>query len=194
MSDGKPKQAVKAFWETGSAGEFWAVGDNIAEQLAAEISVGMGSDHLQWALAGPNSLAGIDLSNRSIAFTGKRLTLNGKTPRLAIADCETLPLADCGFDLVYSWGVLHHTPDTPAAITEAHRVLRPGGVAKNMIYHDRSLTGYMLWLRYGLLRGRPWISLGEIYDRYLESPGTKAYSVADARDLFVESSQVTIRV
>ena len=45
---------------------------DIAEQLAAEICVGMGTDHLQWALAGPNSLAGIDLSNRSITFTGKR--------------------------------------------------------------------------------------------------------------------------
>ena len=50
-----------------------------------------------------------------------------------------------------------------------------------MIYHRRSLVGLMLWLRYGLLAGRPGRSLDEIYAQHLESPGTKAYSPARAR-------------
>lgn len=55
------------------------------------------------------------------------------------------------------------------------------------------MIGYMLWVRYALLRLRPWITLREIYARYLESPGTKAYSVAEARQLFSGFRDVTIK-
>ena len=62
-----------------------------------------------------------------------------------------------------------------------------------MIYHKWSMIGYMLWVRYALLRLRPWITLREIYARYLESLGTKAYSVAEARQLFAEFRDVIIK-
>jgi len=73
------------------------------------------------------------------------------------------------------------------------RVLRKGGTARIMVYSKWSLIGLMLWLRYALLRGRPWTSLREIYDRYLESPGTKAYTVAEARELCAGFREVRIR-
>jgi SAM-dependent methyltransferase len=79
---------------------------------------------------------------------------------------------------------LHHSPDTPKAIEEVYRVLKPGGEAKIMIYHKYSFVGYMLWLRYGLLRLRPFCGLKAIYSKYLESPGTKAYSTPEAKLLF----------
>ena len=63
-----------------------------------------------------------------------------------------------------------------------------------MIYHKWSLVGSMLWIRYALLGLRPWLSLTQIYARYLESPGTKAYSVAEARQLFSAFTQVKIRI
>ena len=91
---------------------------------------------------------------------------------------------------MYSWGVLHHSPDTPRAIAEVHRVLRPGGVARVMIYHYWSITGYMLWLRYGLLRGR---SLRYVYAKYLESPGTKAYTIEEAEHMFRDFKAVFAR-
>jgi SAM-dependent methyltransferase len=55
-----------------------------------------------------------------------------------VADAETLDFRDNSFDLVYSHGVLHHTPDTTAAVREIHRVLRPGGKAVVMLYHRDS--------------------------------------------------------
>ena len=61
-----------------------------------------------------------------------------------------------------------------------------------MIYHKWSMIGYMLWVRYALLRLRQWITLTEIYSKYLESPGTKAYSVGEARQLFSDFRDVTI--
>ncbi len=62
-----------------------------------------------------------------------------------------------------------------------------------MIYHKWSMIGIMLWLRYALLAGRPWRSLRSVYAEHLESPGTKAYSVAEARGLFAAFSEVRIR-
>lgn len=61
-----------------------------------------------------------------------------------------------------------------------------------MIYHKHSLVGYMLWLRYGLLTGRPLRPLSDIYANHLESPGTKAYTVDEARTLFRTIAEVRI--
>lgn len=148
-----------------------------------EIGVGMGSDHQLWAEQQPQRLCGVDLTERAIEFTSNRLALSSTlNSELRKADAENLPFPDRTFDIVYSWGVLHHTPDTQKAFAEAARVLRPGGVARIMIYHTWSLTGFMLWLRYGLARGK-FPSMAEIYSEHLESPGTKAYTVKQAHEL-----------
>ncbi len=159
-----------------------------------EIGVGMGSDHSMWAEASPRSLTGIDLTPRAVEFTRQHLDAAQLESELRVADAENLPFEDACFDLVYSWGVLHHSPDTPKAFKEVLRVLRPGGTAKVMIYHTHSLTGYLLWLRFGLLRLRPWLSLQKIYSAYLESPGTKAYTRREARDLCDGFSDVEIEI
>lgn len=166
--------------------------DTTAGLRVLEIGVGLGADHCRFAQAGAR-LAGIDLTPRAVAHTRRRLALFGLDSALAVGDAENLAFPSDTFDVVYSWGVLHHSPDTPRAVSEVHRVLRTGGVAKVMIYHKWSLVGYMLWLRYALLRLRPWLTLSEVYSRYLESPGTKAYSVAEARRLFGAFSSVSAR-
>ena len=157
-----------------------------------EIGVGLGADHHRFAQAGAR-LTGIDLTERAVEHTRRRLALFGLSSDLRVGDAESLPFADESFDQVYSWGVLHHSPDTARAVDEVRRVLRPGGgVARIMIYHRYSLVGYMLWLRYALLTLQPWRSLNEIYACHLESPGTKAYTIDDARSLFGTFSEVEI--
>src|SRR5262249_10849053 len=157
-----------------------------------EIGVGLGADHQLFAAAGAR-LSGVDLTERAIEHTRRRLHLFGLQSDLRVANAESLPFADRSFDVVYSWGVLHHSPDTPKAVDETWRVLRPDGMARVMIYHRHSLVGYMLWIRYALLTGRPWLSLTDIYSHHLESPGTKAYTVGEARPLFGKFSRVEIR-
>jgi SAM-dependent methyltransferase len=157
-----------------------------------EIGVGLGADHQRFAEAGA-LLCGIDLTERAVAHARRRLELFGLPSALSQGDAESLSFPDEHFDVVYSWGVIHHTPDTRRAVAQIHRVLKPGGVAKVMIYHRRSLVGYMLWARYALLGLRPWMTLTEVYARYLESPGTKAYSVSGARQLFAAFSTVAIQ-
>jgi SAM-dependent methyltransferase len=145
-----------------------------------EIGVGLGADHQCFAQAGAH-LFGIDLTPRAIEHTTRRLAVFGLKSTLAVGDAESLTFGDNTFDVVYSWGVLHHSPDTPKAFREVLRVLKPGGVARIMIYQKWSIVGLMLWIRYGLLRLRPWTSMSEIYSKHLESPGTKAYTPAEAR-------------
>jgi SAM-dependent methyltransferase len=156
-----------------------------------EIGVGLGADHQRFAEAGAD-LYGIDLTERAVEHTKRRLALFSLSSTLAVGDAEHLDFPDQNFELVYSWGVLHHSPDTPKAIAEVYRVLKPGGQAKIMIYHTWSMIGLMLWLRYAVLAGRPWRSLRSIYAEHLESPGTKAYSYAEARLLFTQFTDVKI--
>ncbi|MFZ0301087.1 MAG: class I SAM-dependent methyltransferase [Terracidiphilus sp.] len=213
------KQAVKDFWNRASCGEVYAGGDTMRNRLDAqaeerrrlepyiaefaryssakgkrvlEIGVGMGADHLEFAKAQPASLTGIDLTERAIEFTRSRLELYGFVPNIMVGDAEGLPFADDSFDIVYSFGVLHHTPNTAQAIREVYRVLAPGGVARIMIYHKYSITGYMLWLRYGLFAGKPARPLKEIYAHYLESPGTKAFTREESRQMFTQFEEVSI--
>jgi SAM-dependent methyltransferase len=214
------KSDVRDFWDAAACGEVYADGPSLADQLATqariryelepylapfarfddgrdkdvlEIGVGMGADHLRWARSRPRSLTGVDLTPRAVELTRQRLGLAGLASELRVADAENLPFPDASFDLVYSWGVLHHSPDTPRAIAEVRRVLRPGGTARVMIYHKWSIVGLMLWARYGLLAGRPTTSLSEIYATHLESPGTKAYTVDEARELFAAFRAVHAR-
>ena len=147
-----------------------------------EIGVGLGADHQQFAEAGA-ILTGIDLTQRAIEHTKHRFDTFKLQSTLMNCDAENLSFSDETFDIVYSWGVLHHSPNTPRAIGEVLRVLKPGGTVRIMIYSKWSLVGIMLWIRYALMKLRPWMTITEIYSRYLESPGTKAYTIAEAQIL-----------
>jgi ubiquinone/menaquinone biosynthesis C-methylase UbiE len=217
MSNHSGKEEVRAYWEASSCGEVYSSGADLRAQLDAqarmryalepyisgfakfdngrgrdvlEIGVGMGADHLEWARAQPRMLVGVDLTRRAVAFTDVRLRSHGITPHLAATDAEDLPFQDASFDIVYSWGVLHHSPDTPRAVSEVWRVLRPGGVALVMIYHARSIVTWMLWLRYALFAGRPFRSMSDVCANHLESPGTKVYSIREARQMFSRFASV----
>jgi len=148
-----------------------------------EVGVGLGADHQKFSENGA-LLAGIDLTERAVEHARRRLALFSLQSDLRVADAENLPFQDGEFDLVYSWGVIHHSPNTEQAAREILRVLRPGGEFRVMIYHKYSLVGFMLWLRYALAKGRVFVSLDEIYSDHLESPGTKAFTIKEAGDLF----------
>jgi SAM-dependent methyltransferase len=153
------------------------------DRRVLEVGVGAATDFVRFARAGA-LLSGIDLTPHAAALARRRLEREGLTADVRVGDAEQLPFPDGEFDFVYSWGVIHHTADTPAAAREIVRVVRPGGEVCVMIYHRRSLVGLQCWLVYGLLRGRPLRSVRDVLWHHVESPGTKAYSTAEARELF----------
>jgi ubiquinone/menaquinone biosynthesis C-methylase UbiE len=167
-----------------------------------EVGCGMGSDLLQFARGGARCV-GVDLTPRSVEITRHRFKLYGADGSFMISDGEHLPFQSESFDVVYSNGVLHHTPDTAGAIREVHRVLRPGGVAKIMLYHRNSLNYWIeIVLRRGVLgleflRGR---SAEQIMSRVIEfsdhdaRPLVKVYSRRQARELFGMFKDVRVDV
>lgn len=102
-----------------------------------EIGCGLGTDGAQFAKAGAD-YTGVDLTEAAVELARQRFALFNLPGTFQTADAENLDFADDSFDLVYSHGVLHHTPDTAGAIREIHRVLRPGGRAIVMLYHRNS--------------------------------------------------------
>jgi SAM-dependent methyltransferase len=110
-----------------------------------EIGCGLGTDGAQFAKAGAD-YTGVDLTEAAIELARTRFEVSGLKGEFQVADAENLDFADESFDLVYSHGVLHHTPDTARAVREIHRVLRPGGRAIVMLYH-RGSYNYRVGIR-----------------------------------------------
>src|SRR5437016_3110699 len=167
------KQRVRAFWQTHPCGtkfsdaeigtpEFferieahryrkeWHI--PVAANFAAtrglkvlEIGCGMGTDGAQFAKAGAD-YTGIDLTEAAIELARKRFALSHLNGEFRVSDAENLDFDDESFDLVYSHGVLHHTPDIRAAVREIHRVLKPRGQAIVMLYH-RGSYNYRIGIR-----------------------------------------------
>jgi ubiquinone/menaquinone biosynthesis C-methylase UbiE len=104
-----------------------------------EIGCGCGSEAERFARAGAHYTA-VDLTNAAVNITRLRFQLANLEGRFVQGDAENLPFADGSFDLVYSHGVLHHTPDTPRTIREVYRVLSPGGRAVVMLYYRDSFN------------------------------------------------------
>jgi SAM-dependent methyltransferase len=102
-----------------------------------EIGCGLGTDGAQFAQAGAD-YTGVDLTQAAVELARRRFEIFGIAGKFQRADAEQLEFAGETFDLVYSHGVLHHTPETGKAIREIHRVLRPGGRAVVMLYHRDS--------------------------------------------------------
>jgi SAM-dependent methyltransferase len=213
------KEAVRQFWDAQSCGEEqylpgtapadyqqharmryqlepyisdFAGFHRVAGKRVLEIGVGLGADHQRFAEAGA-VLSGIDLTSRAIDHSKRRLEALGLSSDLRVGDAENLDFDPNSFDVVYSWGVIHHSPDTSKAVDQIYRVLKPGGEARIMIYQRWSVIGWMLWVRYALLRAQPWRSLRHVFAEHLESPGTQAFSRREADRMFRAFSSVEIR-
>src|SRR6185369_15197027 len=97
----------KKEWHIPEAGEF-AQSKNLS---VLEIGCGLGTDGAQFAKAGAN-YTGIDLTDTAVDLARRRFELFDLPGTFRVADAEKLDFPDNSFDIVYSHGVLHHTPDT----------------------------------------------------------------------------------
>jgi SAM-dependent methyltransferase len=120
-------------WHIPAAADF----SNTRGKKVLEIGCGLGTDGAQFALAGAD-YTGIDLTDAAVDLARRRFDLFNLPGAFRTADAENLDFPNESFDVVYSHGVLHHTPDTVRAVREVHRVLRPGGRAVVMLYHRDS--------------------------------------------------------
>ncbi len=142
---------------------------------------------LQFARGGA-VVSAVDLTPRSIELVQQRFRLYGLPVDARVGDAEKLPFSDNSFDVVYSFGVLHHTPNTPKAVSEVYRVLKPGGRAIIMLYHRHSMHVAIgravanISAKYRTVSGtvENWV---RAYDGS-DNPLGKAYTRAEVRSMF----------
>jgi SAM-dependent methyltransferase len=116
-----------------------------------EIGCGNGVDGLMFARHGAR-YTGVDLTAEAVDATRRHFKVEGMPGVFRQENCLQLGFPEASFDIVYSFGVLHHTPDPARAIREVYRVLKPGGVARVMLYHRHSFNYYLRILGYMRMR------------------------------------------
>jgi 2-polyprenyl-3-methyl-5-hydroxy-6-metoxy-1,4-benzoquinol methylase len=113
-----------------------------AGKRVLEIGCGIGTDTMNFARAGAKVTA-VDLSPRSLQIARQRAEVFGLTDRIQFveANAERLPdfVEPAPYDLVYSFGVIHHSPRPDVILANVRRhFIAADGTLKVMVYHRRS--------------------------------------------------------
>jgi ubiquinone/menaquinone biosynthesis C-methylase UbiE len=130
--------------------------DQLRDKDVLEIGVGHGT-HAQLITTHCRSFTGIDLTAYAAEITCKRFRLFKLPGNVLQMDAEEMGFPNSSFDFIWSWGVIHHSADTPRVLKEMHRVLRPNGKCVVMVYHQSwwsSLVGLFKGVLQGELRRR----------------------------------------
>lgn len=119
-----------------------------------EIGHGIGTDLLTFSEGGAE-VYGIDITERHHEMATRNFELHGRKCTLKLCDASAIDFPSEYFDVVYSHGVLHHTPDTVRCISEAYRVLQPGGLFILSLYYKFSAFHLFSMLAYqGIYQGK----------------------------------------
>ncbi len=161
--------------------------DRWAGKRVLEIGCGIGTDTIRFARAGARVTA-VDLSDASLDVARERAKVFGLEDRITFyqADVERLseavPVEE--YDLVYSFGVIHHTPHPQEAVRAIRRYMGAQSVLKVMVYHRYSYKVGWILARFG--KGAFW-KLDDLIARYSEAqtgcPVTYSYSRQTVREL-----------
>jgi ubiquinone/menaquinone biosynthesis C-methylase UbiE len=121
------------------------------DKKVLELGCGIGTAMQSFAESGAN-YTGVDLSSKSLELANQRLfLLELKKCQLYQANIEKLSeeIPVNKYDLIYSFGVLHHTPNEQDAFGQISTFCKSGTVVKIMLYNRFSTKTFALWLKYG---------------------------------------------
>ncbi|MGW8182000.1 MAG: class I SAM-dependent methyltransferase, partial [bacterium] len=111
--------------------------EGFEKKKVLELGCGMGFDVIRFVARGA-LVTGVDLSTRAVRLAKKNLAYFETPADVLVMNGEELQFTGDSFDVVYSYSVLHFTPDPKRMVAEIHRVLRPGGTAILMVYNRYS--------------------------------------------------------
>jgi SAM-dependent methyltransferase len=136
-------EARKYFVEPHIAG--FAEFDAWRGKRVLEIGCGIGTDAINFARHGAD-YTGLELSEVSLALTRQRFAVFDLPGRLLSGNAEELGryVEPASFDLVYSFGVIHHTPHPDRVLRQARRAVRPDGELRVMLYAKHSWKDAMI--------------------------------------------------
>ncbi len=162
-ADGKAPYGSLAFFDSARESRYGKTDRWMREEIdfapgkgkkVLEIGHGMGSDLLTFRENGAE-VYGIDITPEHHRLAKLNFKLHRQKAVLKLTDAANIPFPSNYFDIVYSNGVLHHTPDTVRCLTEAYRVLKPGGRLILTLYYTYS--AFHLFSKFfvdGLLKGK----------------------------------------
>lgn len=165
-----------------------------------EIGCGIGTDTISFARAGAHVTA-VDLTEKSLAVARRRAEVFGVTDRVRFLQANAEKLSDSlppeRYDLIYSFGVLHHTPRPGDVLDQLHHYAGPDTTVKIMVYNRWSWK--VLWLLVVHGKFRFW-NLDDLIATHSEAqtgcPVTHSYSRAQARQWLArhgfETTEVTV--
>lgn len=151
-----------------------------------EVGCGIGTDTMNFARAGAQVTA-VDLSDESLAVAKQRAQVFGLSDKITFYQANAEQLSDVvpveQYDLVYSFGVIHHTPNPGAVIEQIKKYMGPDSLFKIMVYNRMSWKVLWIMLTYGKLQ---FSKLDEYIARYSEAqsgcPVTYSYTKKTIRD------------
>ena len=178
--------------------ELMEFGQHAGEKVL-EVGGGMGTDLAQFARHGA-IVTDYDLSSGHLEHAKRNFALRELQADFVHGDAEHMPFEDATFDVVYSNGVIHHTPNTQTVVDEIWRVLKPGGRAIIMVYAENSLHYWRNLVKdIGLDRGElARRSIGDIMSETVEisehgsRPLVKVYTRPKLRKMFARFDGIAI--
>jgi SAM-dependent methyltransferase len=126
-----------------------------SEKKVLEIGSGIGTDAISFALNGATVYSG-DISSVSVEISKKNAQALGLKELIFFEhdfQDKELPV-DIDFDLIYSFGVIHHSPQPQLIFNNLKYWANPNTKIKIMVYYKYSTKAIALYLRYGFLRRR----------------------------------------
>jgi len=156
-----------------------------------EIGCGIGTDTTNFARHGATVTA-VDLSPQSLELARKRVEIYGLHDQVRFYSGSAEELTQFvpvePYDLIYSFGVIHHTPHPERVIEQMRHYAKPGTTIKLMVYYRHSWKVFWILMGYG--KGRFW-RLQELVAEHSEAqtgcPVTYTYTREEGRGL-IESS------
>jgi SAM-dependent methyltransferase len=170
--------------------------DHWAGKKVLEIGCGIGSDTIRFARNGA-SVTAVDLSEKSLAVARQRVETAGLGDAVRFYQADAERLSDSvpveKYDLIYSFGVIHHTPRPENVLEQIRKYTAPESSVKIMVYHRWSWK--VLWILFVYGKGQFW-KIGRLIAEHSEAqtgcPVTYSYSRRQGRHLLEEHGfQVT---
>jgi len=167
--------------------EFLAL-DQCKGKRVLELGCGLGTDAIQFAKAGAHVTC-IDLTENSLALCKRNFELHGLSGEFYLGNIEDLSSilpesSRNSFDLVYSFGVIHHTPNPKKVFEQIPSYLAPGGQMRCMLY---SRFSYKLFWLMGLYNHKTFADADTLVQMYSEAqsgcPVTYTYTFDEVREL-----------
>ena len=156
-----------------------------------EIGCGIGTDTTNFARHGAKVTA-VDLSPQSLELARKRIEIYGLQDQVSFYSGSAEELTQIvpvePYDLIYSFGVIHHTPHPERVVEQMRHYAKPGTTIKLMVYYRRSWKVFWILMGYG--KGQFW-KLEELVAQHSEAqtgcPVTYTYTRDDGRRLIATS-------